>query len=298
MLRDDISKLEDSNIANYGSKMHHDAMHVSAESEAEWKGCGQREGIEVWRVENHKATADRPARFGVKKWPKAQYGQFFSGDSFIVLRTYKAAGEEELKYDIHFWLGVKTSQDEQGVAAYKTVELDELFRGTPVQYRELQGYESEKFMGLFKGSIKILDGGIESGFNIVKPEEFRPRLMHFQSAKGNHVRVAEVKLERASLNNADAFVLDLGLELIQWNGSGCSIREKRRAQEVIAETRTARNGRPKTRTLDEHDDDEPFWLHLGGKGPVGPPPTAQAEQKGYNPKLMRLSDGMGMLLRD
>ena len=33
---------------------------------------------------------------------------------------------QELLFDVHFWIGQYSSQDEYGTAAYKTVELDTL----------------------------------------------------------------------------------------------------------------------------------------------------------------------------
>jgi len=49
------------------------------------------------------------------------------GDSYIFLATTKKG--PSLVHAIHFWLGSDSSQDEQGVAAYKSVELDGILGG-------------------------------------------------------------------------------------------------------------------------------------------------------------------------
>jgi len=120
-------------LANFGSPLEKEIKKHAAQGEPAWKTAGKVPGIQVWRVE----------KFQIKEWPKEQYGKFYDGDSYIVLHTYKK--EDKILYDAHFWLGTYTSQDEAGTAAYKTVELDDFLDGVPVQYREVQGSESDKF---------------------------------------------------------------------------------------------------------------------------------------------------------
>lgn len=115
-----FTDIRDTNVEKIGSEEDKAVRKQAAELEEAWAGCGSSPGIEVWRIE----------AFKVKPWPKEKYGSFYEGDSYIVLHTYKESSDSpKLAYDIFFWLGKKTSQDEMGTAAYKTVELDDLLDG-------------------------------------------------------------------------------------------------------------------------------------------------------------------------
>ncbi len=49
--------------------------------------------------------------------------------------------------------GEKSSRDEQGACAMLATQLDSFLGGEPVQHRQVQGYESPEFMGLFPKGV-------------------------------------------------------------------------------------------------------------------------------------------------
>ena len=116
--------------------------------------------------------------------------------------------------------GKKTTQDEMGTAAYKTVELDDLLDGVPIQHREVMMHESAQFKGLFK-AVSYLKGGVASAFNHVEPNAYISKLLHVKKV-GKTTSIIEVPCKRDSLNEGDAFVLDTGATIYVWAGSGCS----------------------------------------------------------------------------
>ena len=131
-----------------------------------------------------------------------------------------------LRWDIHFWLGKNTSQDEAGVAAYKTVELDDSLGGAAIQHRETEGFESQQFLNLFKpfGGVKYAEGGVDSGFKKVNRDEYEKRLLQVKGKR--NVRVTPVEISSKSLNQGDVFILDCGLKIFQWNGKNSSKAER------------------------------------------------------------------------
>lgn len=276
--------ISDTNVEKIGSEEDKAVRKQAAQLEEAWAGCGQSPGIEIWRVE----------AFKIKPWPKEMYGRFYEGDSYVVLHTYKeSADSDKLAYDLYFWLGKKTTQDEMGTAAYKTVELDDLLDGVPIQHREVMMHESAQFKGLFK-AVSYLKGGVASAFNHVEPNAYISKLLHVKKV-GKTTSIIEVPCKRDSLNEGDAFVLDTGATIYVWAGSGCSPFETLAANLAAENLEASRHGAAKA----THSIDDYFWKKLGGAGKIKSKdeagellPTVPPMGEGA---LYRLSDSTGKL---
>jgi hypothetical protein len=247
-------------------------------------------GLEVWRIE----------KFSAKPVDKKTYGQLFSGDCYLCLWTVDKQGV--IYQDLHFWLGKDSTQDEQGTSAFKTVELDDLLGGRPVQHREVQGYESEEFLSLFKpfGGLRYMEGGIAGGFKKVERDAYTPRL--FQLKGKRNVRCTQVEMKASSMNEGDVFILDLGLTLYQWNGKEANKNEKFKGLEMVTKIKDEeRGGRAQTTFLESgknDEKDEKFWKALGGsKRDVKTAAEAGDDDKVKStpPVLYQISDASGSL---
>lgn len=54
--------------------------------------------------------------------------------------------------------GDACTTDESGAGAIFSVQMDDFLGGKPIQYREVQGYESKTFVGYFKSGLKYMVG--------------------------------------------------------------------------------------------------------------------------------------------
>ncbi|KAJ3488416.1 hypothetical protein NLI96_g2840 [Meripilus lineatus] len=148
--------IEDSNIALLGSDLEKRVREHAGDEEVAWREAGKVPGVQIWRIE----------KFSIVEWPQDRHGSFYDGDSYIVLHTYKKTPDtEDLDYDLHFWIGSESTQDEAATAAYKTVELDDR-RAVSSRYNaEVDGlyFRSHRFRpeghSLVRGDAYVLDLG-------------------------------------------------------------------------------------------------------------------------------------------
>jgi len=288
MQKKKIFDIAGSNIEMLGSKVEKECREAAGKGEKAWRTAGQKPGLQIWRIE----------QFKVKAWPSNQYGQFFEGDSYICLKTYIKKDTDKLAWDLHFWLGSSTTQDEAGTAAYKTVELDDFLGGGPVQHREVCGREGPLFLSYFAdaGGVQLLKGGADSGFNHVTPDEYVARLLHLKGRK--NVRVTQVELAASSLCAGDCFVLDAGLVLYQWQGKAANMREKTRAHQYVVNLDSERKGKCEVVVIDQVDKDYPeeFWSLLGGEGAIKADDGDDEKwEKATEKRMFQLSDAGGKL---
>ncbi|XP_063677734.1 gelsolin-like protein 2 [Bolinopsis microptera] len=268
---------KDSNMALFGSDTDRAVKKDAAGKEPAWKKCDEpKVGLKIWRI----------VKFIVTDWPEEDYSSFYSGDSYIILNTWLE--QDEIKYDLHFWIGKHSTQDEYGTAAYKTVELDTYLDDKPIQHREVQGYESDLFMTYFNGMISIMEGGAETGFRHVPPECYEPRLLQLVGGRTDVV-VKEVGMWKERINSDDVFVLDAGLRILQFNGKNANKDEQMKGAQYCAKLRS---DRPKAKMEVSDEDCDGTRLIMKSLRDGGPPKeeNVRYEAKPEDRVVLRLTE--------
>jgi hypothetical protein len=219
-------------------------------------------GVQVWRIKDFKPLAVGADEFGC----------FFEGDAYITLVAKKSPTTSTLNYDIYFWLGSKCSQDESGTAALKTIELDDLLGGAPIQHRETQGNESPGFMSVFPAFQVLAGEASKSGFRKVDGSPPAPRLLQ---VKGKITpRMTEVPMSAASLNAGDSFILDANQKIFVWNGKDANKNEKAKAKELAEVIRGnslhSKLGSVIVGPMNQGSESADFWAAIGGQAAIAP----------------------------
>uniref|UniRef100_H2ZV12 Villin-1 n=1 Tax=Latimeria chalumnae TaxID=7897 RepID=H2ZV12_LATCH len=249
-------------------------------------------GLQIWRIE----------KMNMVPVPKKSYGNFFEGDCYILLSTHKT--RYSFTYDIHYWIGKTSSQDEQGAAAIYTSQMDTHLGSVAIQHREVQHYESEIFQGYFKQGIIYKQGGIATGMKHVETNTYDiQRLLHVKGKK--HVVAGEVEMSWSSFNKGDVFLLDLGKLVVQWNGPNSNKMERLKGMNLAKDIRDReRGGRAQVGIVDGENEKASselmklMYYVLGERGNIAaaiPDEIVEYRQKSVI-KLYHVSDAEGNLV--
>uniref|UniRef100_A0A8C2WW39 Advillin n=1 Tax=Cyclopterus lumpus TaxID=8103 RepID=A0A8C2WW39_CYCLU len=214
-------------------------VHLS-NMEYTFRAVTHNSGIIIWRIE----------KMELVQVPEKSYGNFYEGDCYVLLAAETKGVSSSLCYDIHYWIGSQSTQDEQGAAAVYTIQLDEFLGSTPIQHREVQNHESDAFKGYFKQGIICKKGGVASGMRHTETNCYDiKRLLHVKGKK--RVIANEVEMSWKSFNLGDVFLLDIGKTIVQWNGPKCNKQEKLKGMMLAKDIRDReRGGRAEIRVIE------------------------------------------------
>ncbi|KAM6958713.1 scinderin [Aplochiton taeniatus] len=221
------------------SKLH-ESQHMAAQYNMVDDGTGD---TQIWRVESSGRVPVDPE----------EYGQFYGGDCYIMLYTYKRG------QIIYTWQGASSTLDELTASAFLTVELDRSLGGNAVQVRVSQGKEPPHLLSLFKSKPLIVyrEGTSRLGGQAPVPST---RLFQVRRNLGTITRISEVEAEASSLNSNDAYLLKLPQgQGYLWVGKGASEEEVKGAQYIGQELQC------NTQRIVEGQEPDAFWAALGGK---------------------------------
>jgi hypothetical protein len=217
--------------------------------------------VQVWRIEDmDKVAVD-----------ESLYGQFFAGDSYIVLYTYMKGSSEE--YMLYFWQGNASSKDEIGASALLATQMDDEMGGKPVQCRVTQGKEPAHFRQIFKGKMVVHSGGKASGFKNTDDSDSYDTdgvsLYHVKGSSSSNTYAVQVEEKCASLNSGDCFVLLTPSKMFSWMGMFANDKEKEVATNIAEMLKDVPPGSREVVVVEEQEEPEEFFTFLGGKTYVG-----------------------------
>lgn len=231
--------------------------------------------VKIWRIEGGaKVQVDSKS-----------YGQFYGGDCYIILYSYKLGGKQQ--HVIYTWQGTKATRDELGTSAILTVALDQEMNDLPVQVRVSQGQEPPHLMSLFKEKPLIvhLGGTSRKGAQTAAADI---RLFHIRISSTGATRAVEVISSAQSLNSNDTFVLKSPKETYIWRGAGASDAELKTAKYVVS----VLGG--KSTEIREGKETDNFWKALGGKKEYQTSRLLQSEVAAHPIRLFGCSNKSGL----
>ncbi|XP_065846608.1 protein flightless-1 homolog isoform X2 [Oscarella lobularis] len=247
------------------------------------ENTGKELGLLVWQIENFiPVEVEQPL-----------YGQFYSADAFIVLKTFRDE-YGALDWNIYFWIGSDATLDKKACSAMHAVNLRNMLGAESRIVREEQNEESDAFLSLFNNEITYVEGGTASGFYTVEETSYPVKL--YRVSVHNKIHFELVPVSETSLDPRFVYFLDGGMSFYVWPGPQSSLLLRTKVR-LFAEkmNKNERKNKASVAVLTVGKEPQDFWSYLGGQSnPDEIQPHVESFTPGV-PRLYRVHLGHGYL---
>ncbi|KAK2845486.1 hypothetical protein Q7C36_010340 [Tachysurus vachellii] len=250
-------------------------LHVSSAMAAQYRMMDNGDGEKkIWRIEGSNKVDVDPST----------YGQFYGGDSYIILYNYQHGGRRG--QIIYIWQGEDSSKDEKGASSILATQLDEELGGGAVQVHVIQGKEPDHLMSLFGSQpMVVYKGGTSREGGQSKASTIR--FFQVRSNTALKSRAIEVDPVASNLNSNDVFVLLNPSDSVLWVGQGASDVEKcgaKQLSEILG---------VQVSEVKEGEEGDRFWEVLGGKTEYRTSERLKSKMESHPPRLFACSNKTG-----
>jgi hypothetical protein len=217
----------------------------------------QSNRIQIWRVED----------FEKVPYPADLYGQFFSGDSFVILTSYKKSNKDA--YLVYFWQGRDSSINEKGASALLTIDISTEVDNAP-QIRITQQHETKHFLAMFSGRIIIHNGKYSDYNNRLSnnsPRMFDIRLCDESRDLNRNPKLRAIEtygIGKEQLNSNHVFAVISGdkKNVYIWKGKFSHPSEYTAATEFLVGSLFKTLAKPTVKTIEQGEEDDEFFKLL------------------------------------
>eukprot|EP00727_Mastigamoeba_balamuthi_P001512 m51a1_g11358 hypothetical protein (1370) ;mRNA; r:14167-20674 len=193
--------------------------------------------------------------FASEEVPPEFHGQFFSGDSYVFIYTYKERWRD--CFVVFYWQGRDSTVTDKGTSAAVTIDVAKVADDAK-HVRVVQNQEPKHFMMVMRNKYIVHRGP----FNMECQPNGDIQMYHVSNAHSHDTAYPiEIVPEACALDSNDSFIVQNARLQFVWHGSGASPDIR-----TVAESRATRiKGGRAQQVIKEGAETEEFWKILGGR---------------------------------
>eukprot|EP00727_Mastigamoeba_balamuthi_P007848 m51a1_g3684 hypothetical protein (920) ;mRNA; r:324474-327923 len=246
--------------------------------------------LRVWKI----------GEYELVEYPQELYGQFWSGESYVMAYTYTRNRDYHIVY---FWQGRDSTINEKGTSAFLTAGKAAEIKGgdkvEPLQIRIVQYKETEHFLKVFRGRY-VIHAGKLANYSKESSALYDVRgdsLLHCRAVETQNAQRRAHPQAVGSLHSFHSFVAKTAAAVYVWHGRYSNEHERGVAASA-ARTVAGEALAGAVVEVAEGAESAAFWEALGGVGWYYSPDRApgddpRAQRTAHTPRVFACSQGSG-----